>query len=68
MKKKVIIRNLKWILDLLKKTPEEYVDNWNSCHDDIRSKLQYEDYFPFILGFVESEIKWIVKELEYERT
>lgn len=67
MKKKKIMKNLNWILDLLKRTPEEYVDSWNSCHDSVQSKLQYDDYFPFILGIVESEIKWIVKELENER-
>lgn len=62
--KKEIIKNINWILELLKKTPEEYVDDWNSCHDEIRGKLQYDDYFPSVLGFVESELKWIAKEVK----
>lgn len=67
MKKKEIIKSISWILKMLKKTPEEYVDDWNKCHDELRCKLQYEDYYPFVLGFVESELKWIVREVKSER-
>lgn len=66
MKKKEIIKSIKWILEQLEKTPEEYIDSWNARHDNLQWKLQYDDYFPFILNIVKSELKWIVKEEESE--